>query len=456
MSLNFTNLKKSFFALAILVFSYSGAMAQCSVNAGNDTTICQGTNLIRTAIFTASNPQLAWYLSGNPNNILSSTSAINVNTTIADTFYYVIKVNKSNGGSTCPAYDTFKVTVTPSPKISASNDITKCINATAGNLTTTYSPSNATLAWYLQSNPSNILSTTSTCPYITTTAGTYNYIVRADSTNGGKTCSSFDTVRVVINPLPIATFTSDNPSGCPRKKRKVQFFPTATGNGYTYSWNFGDPNSGVKNTSTTASPTHYFVGTGGATQSFTVSLTVTANGCSATSTLLISFGAFPDATLIDTINEPDFATCNGGNSLDLTVNNASTTNSINTGYQIIWGDLSPNFNSSTLTNTSHTYPSVGYYNLTFVVTSNSGCKDSIDYRVFFGSNPGGSISSPSSTYGCTGQMFSFPFANVSGNTPGTEYIISVNDGTDTVRYTQETLPIAFTHIFDTTSCGTPP
>ena len=136
-----------FFVLLSLVSN-----GQCNVSAGNDTTVCQGSPLIRTASTTTNNPQFQWYLSGNSGNSLSTNSSINVNTTASGVFTIVVKVDRNGGGASCPAFDTFRVTVNARPSINAGNNISLCQGATQ-NITPTFSPANGSISWFLQGSP---------------------------------------------------------------------------------------------------------------------------------------------------------------------------------------------------------------------------------------------------------------------------------------------------------------
>lgn len=68
--------------------------------------------------------------------------------------------------------------------------------------------------------------------------------------------------------------------------RKVNFTGFANGTGpFTYAWNFGDPGSGVNNTSTLQNPMHQFSAGG----TYTVTLVITdATGCTATYTATVT------------------------------------------------------------------------------------------------------------------------------------------------------------------------
>ncbi|MFN8244894.1 MAG: PKD domain-containing protein [Ferruginibacter sp.] len=330
-------------------------------------------------------------------------------------------------------------------------------------------------------------STTLTASGITT--GTYNWINPASGSgatavvtpSGASTtysvagvvngCNDTATVTVSVKPKPNAAFNYSPSSGCPRRRRKIQFNNTSSPNGsgaLSYQWNFGDPNSGSNNTSTSQNPDHSFVGSGfGTSGTFTVTMIATAaNGCSDTAQQIISIGTFPDATLsssasVTTFNgEPFFSICTSDPSSSIDFFNTSTTTATNTNYQIIWGDATPNYSDPTFSvPVSHSY-SAGTYVLTFIVSAGS-CNDTTDYNVFVGSNPVVGLGNPGGTGICTGNALTFPisYVNASGvtNTPGTIYTITFNDGSAPVVFTHPAtgLPQAnITHVFDSTSCGT--
>ena len=437
-------------AILISTTTYS----QCAVNAGNDTTICQGTSLVRTATVAPAGAQIQWYVQGNSTNILSTTATLNIIPTVADTFYYIIKVT-SNAGGGCSDYDTIKVIVNPSPSIRIQSNLTTC-QQSLQNITANYSPSNGTINWYAIGSTAS-LHTGATFTIPTSTSGTFDYVVKIDSLS---TCSKYDTIRVFVNPKPDANFTFS--VNCGRKISFTSTSTTASGTITNYQWNFGA--TGNNNTSNQQNPNHNYSNT---PATYQVQLIVTNSfGCkdtivrsvTTTTTLIASLaGNNPSAQIYNGV--PFFIKCNPtATSYPFTFFNNSSTAASNTNTIINWGDGSAN---TSITNwqtgaagqITHTYP-VGSFNLTLYV-NNGNCSDSAVYGVYLGNNPGGSISAPAGgTVGCTGSTFTFPFSGFSTNPPGTEYFIYINDGTDTIHYTQDNLPNALIHTFDSTSCGT--
>ena len=291
-----------------------------------------------------------------------------------------------------------------------------------------------------------------TVSYAAGIAGVYRVILNG----GGKAGDTLGPVTVTAAPLPVANFSFSPANQC--SNIPVTFSNTSTG-GATYSWNFGDPNSGTSNTSTAISSSHTFTGApGNGLQNFTVTQTVTtAAGCITTKTLNVSTTQLPDGTLGGT-NKASyngliyFKTC-GNVSGDFTFSNQSSTSGTNTNYQIVWGDGSPDFNSPTFVTTSHTY-SIGSHAMLFIVKGLNGCIDTAKYFAFVGTNPAVGLNNPGNTLACSGTSLTFPITGTSTNAPGTVYTITFNDGTPATNYIHPSVPSSITHIFNTTSCGT--
>ena len=270
----------------------------------------------------------------------------------------------------------------------------------------------------------------------------------------------YDTIQVAQHPVPTSSFTSSPSLQC--GTTPVNFTNTSSG-GATYSWNFGDPNSGANNTSTVMNPSHRFVGLpGNVTQTFTVTLTTTnANGCSATSTRTVTTTQLPDATLggpgfVIYDNMKFFKICSNAVSDIFEFFNVSTTQSTNTNYQIIWGDGTPDYNSPTFPPPpfiiSHTYP-LGTTVMKYIVTGLNGCKDTTKYFIFLGNNPSIGLENPGNTSICAGSTLTFPITGTSSHPPGTTYTVTFNDGTPVLNLPFPA-PASISHTFNNTSCGT--
>ncbi|HRN90893.1 MAG TPA: PKD domain-containing protein [Ferruginibacter sp.] len=333
-----------------------------------------------------------------------------------------------------------------SQTLSPTGNIDFCVS---GTLAVTGAASGTTFQWQLNGTDQPGATAAS---YTATASGTYRVIL----VNGAQR-DTLGPANVTIRPNPNAGF-SFTPSGiC--MNTPVQFTYTGgTTGALNYAWDFGDPNSGTSNTATTANPTHRFVGIPGNTsQTFSVRLTVTtAFGCTATVTQNVTMNQTPGTELLG--DNPTsynsftyFTECVATSHLFTFANNSSTV-ATNTNYQIVWGDGSPNFNSSTFTTTTHTY-NIGNYNMLFIVTGSNGCRDTGVYRVFVGSNPAIGFANPGSSSICNGTPLTFQISSADLNPPSTQYTVTFNDGTPPINYSHPP-PSSVTHLFELTSCGT--
>ena len=260
-------------------------------------------------------------------------------------------------------------------------------------------------------------------------------------------------VNVVVSDVkPVADFTFSPGNTC--SNVPVNFTNGSTGNGLTYVWNFGDPNSGANNTSTAVNPSHTFVGTNGnGSQTFNVTLTVVNSaGCSHAVTKTVTTTQIPDASINDFTDNTPFKNCNG-TSFNLVVDNVSTTTATNTFYRINWGDGSPDFANAVMpaTGTGHTYTAQGFYTLTLSVTGQNGCIAVKTYTIYNGANPQVPFTNPGNSIGlCVPYTFTIPSSSTS-NPTGTIYIFTKNDGTG--NDTLQNPPGNYTHVFTKTSCG---
>jgi PKD repeat protein len=337
----------------------------------------------------------------------------------------------------------------------AGRDTTVCLNTPLSYTATTFTTANVTaITWNTIPATTAYTGTTFTVP--TSVDGTFSYAVHAEFDNG---CFADDTIKVTVSPYPVASFSFSPNNQC--GSEPVTFVNTSSGIGLSYFWNFGDPNSGEANTSTSTSPTHRFIGTPGvATQTFTVTLIVTSSGgCSDTITQQVTTRQSPGRELGGTgkivyngLNY--FTTCSNSSSAEFTFTNLSSTSASNTNYRIVWGDGSPDFNSATFDATTHTY-NTGTYTLLFIVSGGAPnfCVDTATYYVFLGSNPAVGLNNPGNTTVCSGSPLTFPITGTFGNPPGTTYTVTFNDNSPQQVFTHPA-PAGVSHTFLISSCGT--
>jgi len=104
--------------------------------------------------------------------------------------------------------------------------------------------------------------------HVFSAAGSYQVYLTATNAAGSSIAGHSVTINVGVS-APVASFTF---SPSPRHVgQTIQFTDTSTNSPTSWSWSFGDPNSGSANTSTLRNPTHVFSAAG----SYMVNLTAT-------------------------------------------------------------------------------------------------------------------------------------------------------------------------------------
>ena len=192
-----------------------------------------------------------------------------------------------------------------------------------------------------------------------THAITYTY-----TSSGG--CVATITSTIQVYPRPTSTFTlSGNGGVC--LGQPITITPTATvssGSITTWSWDLGNSQTPVN---TNGNPFNVNYTPAG---SYTVQLTTTSNnGCiSLVTTRPVTINALPVADFA----LPTTAVCMPGGATNFT-NQSSIAGGGTLSYQWSFGDG----NTSTQTNPSNVYASIGNYPVTLVVTSAAGCTHSI-------------------------------------------------------------------------------
>jgi len=188
-------------------------------------------------------------------------------------------------------------------------------------------------------------------------SGAYNVTLTIETSDS---CSNSESQAITIFPSPAANF--DYSMACENMLVSFKDLTQTNGGGniQSWSWNFGDPLSGVNNTSTLPGPSHSFTGSG----SYTVSLTVhNMNGCknTLTQTVLISAKLLARFT-------PSSTRCEGES---VAFNNESTTpgGTAITSYKWDFGDNG----TSDLPSPTHIYATDGAYTVRLNIANSSGC-----------------------------------------------------------------------------------
>jgi gliding motility-associated-like protein len=187
----------------------------------------------------------------------------------------------------------------------------------------------------------------------------------------------------------------------------------------TFSWNFGDNAS--PSTSTAENPTDIVLNTAG---SIPVTFTISEDGCTESYTDYVQ--VFPKPIADFGLASPVSCTVNPVQFLDSSI--------CPTPLTYLW-DLG-NGSTSTLRNPVATYPDVGTYNVSLIVTSQYGCKDTVTLPASLAVLPP-PIASFVSSPNCTDYQYNFSDISIGAST----YLWNFGDPTTTLDVSSSGSPV---------------
>ncbi|MFZ4399507.1 MAG: PKD-like domain-containing protein, partial [Bacteroidales bacterium] len=203
------------------------------------------------------------------------------------------------------------------------------------------------------------------------------------------------------------------------------------------------------------------------TKSFILTQTIQSTGCFDKDTVIVYVNSLPipkiksnnsQFTNTPASNPTLFRRCGSSAPHILTLENNGGTNSGQ--FLIKWGDGISNNYTSFSPLPSHSYPSLGAYDLTFIITDYNGCIDSAKYKVFIGTNPAGLTFTniTSTTTECAPKTYAFKAEHSPTDMAGNKYTVSTNDlSLDSIIYYMpdppDFTPDTIYHTFSTSSCG---
>ena len=193
--------------------------------------------------------------------------------------------------------------------------------------------------------------------------GNYNVTLYVTTSNGCK--STVRTIPVFVNPQPKPDFSL--PASACLPDASVSFgdlsaIADGTEGSFSYLWNFGDPGSGINNTSSLSNPSHIYTSTG----PFNVNLQITSGaGCVHDTTIVLNT-LHPQPLASFDVDKTDV--CIGG-SFDF----SSTSNPLDgTITQYNW--TMDDGNVKNIPNFTYTYSTVGIYNVSLFIFNSNGCR----------------------------------------------------------------------------------
>ncbi|MEI6748980.1 MAG: PKD domain-containing protein [Bacteroidota bacterium] len=244
-------------------------------------------------------------------------------------------------------------------------------------------------------------------------SGPYQVTLTVTDTSG---CSNFIVQTVLIVPKPVANFDYSSPTCFETPTIFTNLSNAPYGYLVKYVWNFGDGNSTTINWPTNPNVSHTFPNYG----NFNVTLTVTTNdSCTGFISKTITVVPNPlanfiyQSSCIGAVIFNDQSQSGGGGSL--------------IDWQWNFGDpTSGAGNFSTIQDPTHTYLAAGIYQVSLIVTSSTGCSDTITNQVTIYPAPLVDFSSVAGCMNDTTQFVCSTFVN-----PGatTAYLWQFGDAT---------------------------
>jgi gliding motility-associated-like protein len=279
-------------------------------------------------------------------------------------FNVTLSVTSDNG---CQNHITQPVAISPLPVAKFSVNRTcegnsSCFN----NLSSISSGSIASYNWNFDDSGSATNSSTIASPCHLFSSLNTHFVKLILTSNKG--CKDSVTAPFALSPLPVPDFTSS--VECPGNQTcftDLTTIPSGTIAGY--NWNFSDPASGMADSSYSQNPCHIFLNTSSPFVRLTV---VSDSGCQQTITAPVSFNAVPQAAFSLPASCYGSQTCFSDKSM---ISSGSITS-----FQWYFGDTAAS-NSSSNQNACHLYSSNGSFNVTFSVTSDNGCADTVTHMV---------------------------------------------------------------------------
>jgi gliding motility-associated-like protein len=345
-------------------------------NALPSNVVCAGSTITFNSASSIASGTIAnygWRVSDNTGNFNFSTALVSVNNALAQTFatagtYNVRLIVTSASGCSDSATKSVTVNANPTAVINVnpgSNQI--CIYETftftsTGSIAGSGAISN--YAWTFGDGSTSSAANPAIKSYAN--PGSYTVTLTITNSNG---CTNFTSKTVTVNPKPVVNFSASNV--CFGYTMNFTDAST-TGASSTYLWNFGDPASGVSNTSPTQNTSHNFTTAG----TYNVKLVVTnATGCKDSVSKLVTVWPRPVADFqADTV-------C-AGNATNF--NNLSTIASGSMNFYWSFGDA---LNTTSISTSPSFLYTPGVYSAKLIVTSGFGCIDSIRKTVVVKATP---------------------------------------------------------------------
>lgn len=280
-----------------------------------------------------------------------------------------------NDTAGCENSRTKVVSISPPPEASFQTSLVGCANNPVFFHDISTSPDGQITSWYWDfgdgSDTIIYALTISDISHTFLSAGNYTVSLKIITSNG---CEDVFNNGIIILPSPISEFIAENTC----EYAPVNFTSQSIANNGTslvsYLWNFGDPASGIENTSNLQNPIHIYTTAG----TFSVLLLVTnADGCTDTTSHPINISPKPPL---------DFSWINTciGTTTEFNVDAVVTNIPAVQHFDWDFGDGSPH---SSQQDPFHTYIFANSYTVVLTITDIAGCINSKAYSIIINDQP---------------------------------------------------------------------
>jgi PKD repeat protein len=267
---------------------------------------------------------------------------------------YPVELNiKTQGGCTTTITHTVTVNPIPVPLFKPSN---VCFNSAA----TVFNNSSTGATQYAWDFGDGSIDTQKDPTHKYGSVGTFTITLAVTNSFG---CTDRYISTAVIHPLPVPNFSSApvciGDSTCFIDKSSIAAPCSVTG----WNWNFGDPTSGINNTSNSENPCHIYTGLG----PYNVLLTVLSDsGCTSNITIPAKTNPLPKAAIIPK------NICIGANTTFIDASTALGVGNAISSWIWNFGDGNP---LETVQHPAHIYASAGTFTVSLIISTLNGCKD---------------------------------------------------------------------------------
>ncbi len=354
-------------ATGTITVTPDGTVTLTSAAGTDNQTVCINTPII-TITYAVGGSGTGGSVSGLPAGVSGSFAGgvitITGTPTVSGTYNYTV----STTGPCLNPTATGTITVDPDATITLTSappttNQELCVNATLTNIT--YAVGATGTGANVTGLPAGVTGSysggTFTISGSPTASGVFNYTV----TTTGICAPATATGTITVNALPTANFSASVPSCETGVINFTDMSVANSGSIISWAWDFGDGG-----TSTQQNPSHTYASAG----TYTVSLVVTTDkGCiSTTPAQQVTVYAKPEAGFI----LPEVC-------LDDTNAQFTDTSSVSPPDNIAqWAWDFGDGGTSTAQNPTHSYSATGSYLVRLIVTSNRGCRDTIDQNIF--------------------------------------------------------------------------